>query len=293
MSGQLAVGVSGGPDSLALLLLAHGAYAGRVVALTVDHGLRAESAGEAAMVAAVCAARGIAHATLVWRGDKPAANVQAAARDARYALMRDHCAEHGVAWLATGHHADDQAETLLMRLARGSGVGGLSGIRARRDLGEGVTLIRPLLGERRAALRAIVDAAGLVPVDDPANRSPAYDRTAARALLTETSWLDAARLADAAAHLADAEAALDWTATLAWDSRAAAGDMVTLDVAGLPAELRRRLVVRALAHFGTAPRGPDLDRLIARLAEGGTSTLGGVQGRGGDRWTFRRARSPR
>lgn len=291
IAGTIAVAVSGGPDGLALLLLAHAALTERVVALTVDHGLRAESAREAAMVAAVCAARDIPHTTLVWRGDKPAGNRQAAARDARYALMRDHCAAHGIGWLATGHHADDQAETLLMRLARGSGAGGLSGIRARRDLGAGVTLLRPLLGVRRSALRALVDAAGLVPVDDPANRSPAYDRTAARALLEATPWLDAARLADAAAHLADAEAALDWTAALAWDSRVEAGDVQTIDVAGLPDELRRRLVLRALAHFGAAPRGPGIDRLIRLLSEGGTATLGGVQGRGGDRWTFRRARS--
>ncbi|WP_235888990.1 tRNA lysidine(34) synthetase TilS [Glacieibacterium frigidum] len=291
LSGQLAVAISGGPDSLALLILAHAAYGERVVALTVDHGLRAESAGEAAMVASVCAARGIFHTTLVWRGDKPAANVQAAARDARYALMRDHCVAHGIAWLATGHHADDQAETLLMRLARGSGTGGLSGIRARRDLGEGVTLLRPLLEMRRADLRAIVDAAGLAPVDDPANRSPAYDRTAARALLAGTPWLDAARLADAAAHLGEAEAALAWTADLAWDSRAEIGETVVLEVVGLPAELRRRFVTRALAHFGAALRGPETDRLIARLAGGETATLGGVQARGGDRWTFRRARS--
>lgn len=285
--------MSGGPDSLALLLLSHAAYRGRVIALTVDHGLRATSAGEAAMVAHVCATRGVPHATLTWSGDKPAANLQAAARAARYALMRDHCAARGINWLLTAHHADDQAETLLLRLARGSGAGGLSGIRARRDLGEGVTLLRPLLGVRRADLRAVVDAAGLAPVDDPANRSPAYDRTAARQLLVATPWLDAARLADAAAHLADAEAALAWTAGLAWDSRAEAGETVVIDVAGLPRELRRRLVVCALAHFGTESRGPAVEQLVERLSAGVESTLGGVQARGGDKWTFRRARLPR
>lgn len=290
LSGQVAVAVSGGPDSLALLLLAHAAYGARTVALTVDHGLRPEAADEAALVAGVCAARGIAHATLVWRGDKPAANVQAAARDARYALMAAHCTARGIAWLATGHHADDQAETLLMRLARGSGLAGLTGIRARRDLGEGVTLIRPLLGVRRADLRAIVDAAGLVPVDDPGNRSPAYDRTAARALLGDTPWIDPARLAAATAHLAEAATALDWTADLAWESRADVGEIVTVDVAGLPGELRRRLVVRALAHFDADARGPEIDRLIVALEAGATATLATVQGHGGGRWTFRRAR---
>lgn len=288
----LAVAVSGGPDSLALLLLAHAALGQRVRALTVDHRLRAEAAGEAAMVARICAGLRVPHATLPWTGAKPGASIQAAARDARYALMTDWCAAHGITWLATAHHADDQAETLLMRLARGSGAGGLAGIRACRDLGQGVTLIRPLLGERRDALRAIVDAAGLTPVDDPANRSPAYDRTAARALLATTPWLDPARLAAAAAHLAEAEAALDWTAALAWDSRAEAGaDSVVLDTAGLPPELRRRLVARAFAALGELPDGPRLDRLIRRLETGGTATLGTIQGRSGGRWTFRRVAS--
>lgn len=289
---RLAVAVSGGPDSLALLLLAHAAFDAKIVVLTVDHGLRRGSADEAAMVARVCSARGIAHATLVWQGVKPTANIQAAARDARYALMADYCVAHGIMWLATAHHADDQAETLLLRLARGSGMGGLSGIRARRALGSGVTLLRPLLGARRATLHALVDAAGLDPVDDPANRSPAYDRTVARALLAANAWLDASRLAAVARHLAEAEAALAWAADLAWDSRVeATAEEVRVDGAGLPGELRRRLVVRALTQFGAAPRGPGIERLIARLAGGSSATLAGIQARGGDKWTFRRAHS--
>jgi tRNA(Ile)-lysidine synthase len=287
-----AVAVSGGPDSLALLLLAHAAFGDRVRALTVDHALRTDSAAEAAMVAGVCAGRGIPHAALRWEGAKPTANIQAHARGARYALMTEWCAANGVLWLATGHHADDQAETLLMRLARGSGSGGLAGIRTVRPLGQGITLLRPLLDVRRAALRRVVDAAGLIPVDDPANRSPRHDRTAARALLAATPWLDPVRLAASAAHLADAEAALEWTTQLAWDSRAeatAAG--LTLDVADLPAELRRRLVARAFATLGESPDGPAIERLVGRLTTGATATLGGVQVRPGARWTFRRVGS--
>ena len=286
---RIAVAVSGGPDSLALLLLAAQAFGSRTVALTVDHALRAGSADEAAMVARVCSGLGVEHATLTWTGPKPSANIQAEARRARYALMADWCAANGVAWLLTGQHADDQAETLLMRLARGSGSGGLAGIRATRPLGQGVTLLRPLLGERRADLAAVVVAAGLAPVDDPANRDPRHDRTAARTTLAATPWLDPERLAAAAAHLAEAEAALDWAAGLAWDSRAEAGpDRVLVDSAGLPAELRRRLAARAFAHLGEAPDGPRLDRLIDRLADGGTATLGTIQGRAGAGWTFSR-----
>ena len=220
---RLAVAVSGGPDSIALLLLAQAAFPGRVQALTVDHGLRAAAAAEAAFVASLCTARGIPHQTLPWTGPKPAANRQAEARNARYALLRDACAAAGIGVLATAHHADDQAETLLMRLARGSG-GGLAGIRMHRPLGAGVTLVRPLLGVRRAALAAIVAEVGIVPVTDPTNDDPHYDRTHARRLLASTPWLDAARLADSAAHLAEAEAALDWAADRAWAGRAEAGD---------------------------------------------------------------------
>ncbi len=290
---RLAVAVSGGPDSLALLLLAAAAFPGRIHGLTVDHGLRAAAAAEAADVAAICAARGIGHATLRWRGDKPAANRQAAARAARYALMVDWCVANGHGLLLTAHHADDQAETLLMRLARGAGNGGLAGIRPCRPLGGGVLLVRPLLGTRRSALASVVAGAGLTPVDDPANSDPAFDRTAARVALAALPWLDAERVAASAAHLAEAEAALAWTADRAWAGAATASpDGVTLDIAGLPAELTLRLLRRALATLSpdTVPRGDALMRLVATLAAGGTATLVGVRARGGAIWRFSPAR---
>ena len=199
------------------------------------------------------------------------------------------CATNGVAWLATAHHRDDVAETLLMRPARGAGTGGLSAIRARRRLASGVTLLRPLLDVTRAQLAAVVADAGMTPVDDPSNRDDRFDRTAARALLASTPWLDAARLAASARHLADAEAALDWTARAAWDSRTtASAGAVLVDAAGLPHDVRRRLACAALAHFvpGIAPRGPDLERLLAVLDRGGRATLGGVIATGGDPWRF-------
>lgn len=284
----LAIAVSGGADSLALLLLAHNEFGDRVRALTVDHGLRADSAGEAAAVAAICARLGVPHATLRWTGDKPAANVQAAARAARYRLMADWCAAQGVALLATAHHADDQAETLLMRLARGAGLGGLAGVRALRPLVAGVTLLRPLLDARRDALAAIVAAAGLTPADDPSNRDPRYDRTRARRWLAAQGDLDAAPVAASAAHLAEAEAALAWTADLAWAGRAVvAPGRVELDADGLPRELQRRLVGRALGALGAgALRGPDVDRLLDRLAAGHAATLGGISARAGKVWRF-------
>ncbi len=280
--------MSGGPDSVALLLSAHAIFPGQVLALTVDHGLRPEAVAEAAFVAALCAARGVPHETLRWTGAKPAANRQAEARDARYALLRDACATAGIGVLLTAHHADDQAETLLMRLGRGSGAG-LAGIRAQRPLGAGVTLVRPLLGVRRTALAAIVAEAGITPVADPTNDDPHYDRTHARRLLASTPGLDAAALAASAAHLAEAEAALAWVTDRAWAGRAEIGNAeVTLDTAGLPALLVRRLVARAIGHLAPAacPRGAEITRLITRLDSGSTATLAGVKARGGTVWRF-------
>lgn len=284
----LAVAVSGGADSLALLLLARDALGGRVRALTVDHGLRAASGAEAAQVAAICHGLGVSHRILPWEGAKPTANIQAAAREARYRLMSDWCAGQGVAWLATAHHADDQAETLLMRLARGAGLGGLAGVRAIRALAPGVTLLRPLLDVRRCALAAVVASAGLTPIDDPSNGDPRYDRTRMRSWLAAHGDLDAASLADSAAHLADAEAALEWTADLAWASRAlVAAEGIDVDAQGLPRELQRRLVLRALRALGGGDlRGPDVDRLLDRLTAGGSGTLAGIRARSGASWRF-------
>ena len=197
----LGVAVSGGPDSLALLMLAAAARAGRVSAATVDHRLRPGSNAEAEVVAAVCARLAVPHDTLRldWP-EPPDSNIQARARDARYAALAGWAADRGLAAVATAHHADDQAETLLMRLARGSGVGGLAGVQPRRPLGHGRLLVRPLLGWRRSDLAGIAAAAGLVPVDDPANRDARFDRTRARDLLAATDWLHASRLGAAAAN---------------------------------------------------------------------------------------------
>ena len=134
-------------------------------------------------------------------------------------------------------------------------------------------------------------AAGLVAVDDPANHAPRFARTGARTLLAATPWLDPAALAASARHLGEAEAALVWTAALAWDSRVAAdGALLWIDAAGLPDDLVRRLLVRALTTLNpaAAPRGPDVARLQAACAAGGTATLAGVQARGGPRWRLRR-----
>jgi tRNA(Ile)-lysidine synthase len=276
--GPLAVAVSGGRDSLALLWLAAQAFPGRVTALTVDHGLRAAAADEAALVARCAAEVGVPHRLLRLGAAPGPGNLQAEARAARYATLAQACRTLGIGTLLTAHHEDDQAETLLLRLARGSGLGGLAGVRARTKL-EGLEVRRPLLGWPRQALADVVAEAGWTAVDDPSNRDPRFDRTGARALLAATPWLAAERLAASAAHLAEAEAALEWAAARAWESRALLADgAVTLDPEALPAELRRRLLLNGLEAMGVcAPDGAQVVRLVARLEAGGTGTLGGVK----------------
>lgn len=284
--GRLGLAVSGGPDSLALLRLANAAFPGGVEAATVDHRLRAESAAEAAHVAALCAGLGVPHAILA--ADEPiAGNVQSAARALRYRLLGGWAASRGLAWLLTAHHQDDQAETMLMRLARGAGLSGLAGIRAATAIA-GTAVARPLLGWPRETLAAI--AAPLAPVHDPSNADARYDRARLRARLAEAGGVDAAAFARSAAALAEAEDALAWAAARLWDERVTGAGF---DPAGLPAELRRRLVLRILGE--PQPRGADLQRLLATLEAGGTATLAGFKCSGGVLWRFTPAppRAPR
>lgn len=275
----LALAVSGGPDLLAMLALALPAFAADLRILTFDHGLRPESAAEAAGVADLARTLGLRVAVLGPSAPIAGASIQAAARAARLAAMGGWCSANDVPFLLTAHHADDQAETLLMRLARGAGLDGLSGIRPARPLAPGVLLLRPLLGWRRADLAAVVARTGWPAVTDPSNADFRFDRTRARALLGAQPWLRADRLAASAAHLAEARIALEWVVEEAWRSRAAVGsdDTILVDCSGLPAEVQRRLVVRALGMLGAPPpRGDGIGRLLAALAAGRRATLSGV-----------------
>jgi tRNA(Ile)-lysidine synthase len=291
----LAVAVSGGADSLALLLLAAAAAPGAVRAATVDHGLRAAGGAEAARVAGYCAALAVPHRILRVAVGRAGAGLQAAAREARYAALAAWMRAEGADTLLTAHQADDQAETLLMRLLRGSGVAGLAGIRASAAFPAGgapARIARPLLGWRRYELDAIVGAAGLDPVDDPSNRDEAFDRARLRRLMAEATWLDPTPLARSAAALADAEEALTATADRLYAERAAdEGGALRLDPAGLPRELLRRLVLAALRHIapGAAPRGDQLTALLGALQRGETATLAGVKCIGGTMWRFAKA----
>lgn len=208
---HIAIGLSGGADSMALaMLLGRWVHArnGRLIALTVDHGLRRESAAEAAQVASWMADRGIAHRILPWQGTKPASGIQAGARAARLRLLANAAASQGILHLALAHHADDQAETAHLRRERGSGANGLAGMPLVREMGA-VRLIRPLLSFSKDQLRATCQADGLDWVEDPSNRDPRYARAALRL-----------RGHDVAGDLVDAQSAGEQRAIL--DARLAA-----------------------------------------------------------------------
>ncbi len=276
--------VSGGSDSVALLHLAAAVGVAPLAVVTVDHGLRPEARAEAEAVGRAAAALGLPHDVRSWE-HRAGGNLQDSARRARMTLIADWAAAKGIAAVALGHTLDDQAETLLMRLARGSGVDGLAGMAARREA-LGVTWLRPLLGERRAALRAWLAARGIGWVEDPSNDDTRFERVKARRALAVLAPLgiDAARLAETAARLGAARAALGRIA--ADVARAAitveAGDVV---VAGgvweaASGETRHRLLAHAIRWIGRGdypPRRAGLDRVEAALASGRASTCAGTR----------------
>ena len=277
-----------------MLLLAHEAIPGRFEVATVDHGLRPDSAAEAHSVAALCDRYGIPHLiphTILRPIVAPAGNLQANARAARYGALGEWAGARGLCAILTAHHADDQAETLLMRLSRGAGARGLAGMRGAAQVPghPGLPLLRPLLSWRKAELEAIVARAGIDPARDPSNADARFERVRVRTALGSAPWLDPASLAASAAHLAEADAALDWAAAREWDER------VTLDDSGVtyrptaPRAVRLRVlerIIAALAHEGT-PRGSEIARLEAALGAFQVATLGGVRGQAVlDSWRF-------
>ena len=290
---RLGVAVSGGPDSLALLLLAAAVRPGDVEAATIDHALRPDSAGEPEMVAQLCEQLGVPHATLTvrWR-EPPVTAIQERARRERYRLLGFWAEEQGLQAIATGHHADDQAETLLMRLMRGAGVRGLAGMRPRSIApGTEVRLLRPLLGWRRSELQQLCADAGLTPIADPSNMDEKFERVRVRRALGDAEWIDAAAVTRSAANLADADSALEWAMRREWKMAARASPgVITYRPGDAPREILRRIAARAVRKLASEGdkdlRGAELDRLLATLIEGGSATLRGVVCRGGAEWRF-------
>lgn len=268
----LAVAVSGGADSLALALLTDDwarARGGRVVGLIVDHGLRPDSADEAAQTAAWLATRQIDHRILRWQGEKPKSGLQERARKARYALLEDWCRDHGCLHLLIAHHCRDQAETVAMRQARRSGGAGLAGMPAIRET-RGLRLLRPLLGIDKGRLIATLQANGQPWIEDPSNQSPAFTRIRLRKAgldidaLTETAKQQGRRRAEADRRVAKALV-----------------DTVTIDPAGfatldakpfavLSDDLAEILLTRLLITIGGLaypPPGRSLTRLVGAMRD--------------------------
>lgn len=285
--GRVAVAVSGGGDSVALLLLMAdwAAVEGRQVeVVTVDHGLRPEAATEAGFVASLCVDLGLEHTVLHWQGWNQQGNLQNAARLARRRLIARWALERGIETVALGHTQDDQAETFLMRLARGSGVDGLAAMYPEQQ-SNGVLWLRPLLGQRRAALRAFLRGRDVAWVDDPSNEDLRYDRIKMRKALgmLDDLGLGVDVLSDTAERMQRARLALEM-ATLELAQAVAeprASGVVRFQLAGFlaaPEEVQLRLLAHALGWVARAdyrPRLQSLMRMVSGIRGDDTQTLAG------------------
>ncbi|MDR0319729.1 MAG: tRNA lysidine(34) synthetase TilS [Rickettsiales bacterium] len=270
-SGKIAVALSGGADSMALLYWCR-AFDLDITALTVDHGLRPESGAEAEFAKRAAESLGIPHHILKWDGEKPSSGVEEAARAARYGLMLDFCRKNSIGILMTAHHADDNIETFLMNLGRGSGLFGLAGIRQVSEM-EGITVIRPLLEVRRAEILGWCAANGVEFADDPMNGDERFLRVRVRKnrgllkdkldipderILSAISALDRARAAmeqsidDLMFRVKINEQRIEFTADFLF---------------GLPEEIRLKFLSRALQEVGGEKYPPRLDGVRRALGE--------------------------
>ncbi len=285
---RLGVAVSGGGDSLALLYLLSehlGADGTRLCAVTVDHGLRPDSEAEAVAVGTHCRDLHISHTILKWEGWTGEGNLQDQARRARQSLIADWAKERGIGVVLLGHTADDQAETVLMRLARASGVDGLSAMDAESHRG-GLIWSRPLLDARRGELRDYLSRRGVEWIDDPSNQDMRFDRIKARHAMVALSELgiDTQSLCQVADNMRAAREALQVQTRMAAESIAEldAGDVLFDRTALLaqPSEIVRRLLVHALNWVSSAEYGPrraPVQELIDAVREGRDFTLHGCQ----------------
>jgi len=287
---SVALAVSGGPDSIALMHLACrwanvlGRSRSTLSVLTVDHGLRPEGKQEAAFVAEEAAKLGLTHATLTWGGVKPKTGIQAAARRARYALMAGHCRSHGLACLVTAHTEDDQAETFLMRLRRGSGLDGLAAM-APVSAYDGLPLIRPLLGISKARLFAYLRAGSLPFIRDPSNDNQAFERVRLRTAMKALALagIQKPMLARAAFRLGRAREALDAAASAYLEESFTVRSLGQAETGpeaffALPDEIALRVLAEALALIGgkdAPPQMAKVERLLKDLSRQREASLGG------------------
>lgn len=277
---EIAVGVSGGADSMAAVLLTRDwlrARGGKLVAVIVDHALRAESAEEAALVAQRLAELEVETVVLRWQGEKPQSNIQAAARQARRRLLSDFCARRGILHLVLGHHREDQAETFLMRLSRGSGLFGLAGMGTLQEL-PAHRLLRPLLSVSKARLIATLEARGVRWVEDPSNLDPRFTRTLVRGLLPDlaATGITSEKLVETTDRLGRARDALEAAVTknlarALWFHPAGIAFLKPAVLSSAPTEVGLRALTRVLMAVSGAdygPRSERLERLYGEIAAG-------------------------
>ena len=285
MGKVIAVGVSGGADSLALALGLKEAGC-QVVALTVDHGLRQESAAEAKYVANIMAKNKIEHHILVWQGRKPVSGVEEAARKERYRLMFEFCRKQGIKYLATGHHMRDQAETFLLRLARGSGVFGLSGILPLSER-NGITLIRPQLDKTPEELKKYLQKKNISWVEDPMNEDEDFARVKIRKFLPKLAeiGIDEKRLADTAAVLAKTREFIeaevnDFIKNYVRNFDGAVFCLSWAKLKNLPQEIALPLLGKLVKEIGRAEHRPEAyetERVLNKGDDFRGCTLGGCE----------------
>lgn len=285
---KLGVAVSGGGDSVALLHILANCFESdqvEVFAATVDHGLRTEAVDEARQVGDLAKSLGISHEILKWKGWDGTGNLQDQARTARYNLLSDWAKSRAIAMLAVGHTADDQAETVLMRLGRAAGVTGLAAMPVRRTL-NGITIFRPLLGTSRQELRSYLEENSVSWIEDPSNEDLRFDRVKARHALEllEPLGLTAKALADVARNMGQAREALDWYSFLAArDLATVEGGDIVLDLSKLrtlPDEISRRVLMRAILWINGAmypPRSAPMTKALNAVRLGKPLTLGGCR----------------
>ncbi|MBI1326084.1 MAG: tRNA lysidine(34) synthetase TilS [Alphaproteobacteria bacterium] len=276
---KIAVGVSGGRDSMALLfILAHANQFDEIHALTVNHGLRKEAAKEAQQVAKwVKGWPHVTHTTLKYKGKKPKTKIQEEARNIRYKLLSDYCKKHKIPFLFLAHQADDQRETMLMRLARASGLDGLCGMAPIQAYNDALTLMRPLLDTDRAEITKFCKENDILYIDDPSNEKDAFERVRVRKAgkVLDDLGLVPERFATVSRRLADAREVIDYLVEKVWGYFKVSDKEVRIAWAELekwPPELLRRVVLRARMHFKLGegkypPRREKLEALVADILE--------------------------
>ncbi len=269
---KLAVAVSGGADSMALAILLKRSKI-NFIALTVDHGLRKESAQEAVQVGKWLRELKIDHVILQWQGSKPSSNIQEEARNARYQIMANYCLSNKINYLLVAHHLNDQAETVLLRLSRGSGIDGLAGMSVIKDL-YGIKIFRPFLDIPKKTLINFLKEENINWIEDPSNKNEKFKRVKLRNMLEQFEDEDILikRLSQTAKHMIRARSYIEQQVELSLkDLIIKEQDIIKLNMqifAKTHPEIALRVllkIIKIIAKDAYKPRFVKLERLYDDL----------------------------